>query len=70
MLENKKGEQRRSNILKATFRNNTIILMKCGIGKVNAAAGTVHPYLPARLCHQHQCMGGIDSCLKIMDAVR
>ena len=24
-----------------TIQNNTVILMKCGIGKVNAAAGTV-----------------------------
>lgn len=54
-----------------TIRNNTVVLMKCGIGKVNAAAGTVE--LIRRF--QPQCIistgvaGGIDSCLKVMDVV-
>ena len=29
------------NVVKGTIKNNTIILMQCGIGKVNAAAGAV-----------------------------
>ena len=33
--------------------------MKCGIGKVNAAAGTVELIPPStRLCHQHRCSRG------------
>ena len=54
-----------------TIQNNTIILMKCGIGKVNAAAGTVELI---RNFHP-DCIistgvaGGIDNCLKVMDVV-
>ena len=50
---------------------NTLILMQCGIGKVNAAAGAVE--LISRF--QPDCIvstgvaGGIDSCLKVMDVV-
>ena len=29
------------NYIEGTIKNNTIILMQCGIGKVNAAAGAV-----------------------------
>ena len=50
---------------------NTLILMQCGIGKVNAAAGAVE-----LISHfQPDCIvstgvaGGIDSCLKVMDVV-
>lgn len=51
--------------------NNEIILSQCGIGKVNAAIGTM------RLIHDHQpdCIistglaGGIDGSLKVMDIV-
>jgi len=54
-----------------TIQNNTVILMKCGIGKVNAAAGTVELI---RNFHP-DCIistgvaGGIDSGLKVMDVV-
>ena len=54
-----------------TIQNNTIILMKCGIGKVNAAAGTVELI---RNFHP-DCIistgvaGGIDNHLKVMDVV-
>lgn len=50
---------------------NTLILMQCGIGKVNAAAGAVE--LISRF--QPDCListgvaGGIDGCLKVMDVV-
>lgn len=54
-----------------TIKNNTIILMQCGIGKVNAAAGSVELI---RNFHP-DCIistgvaGGIDTCLKVMDVV-
>ena len=54
-----------------TIQNNTVILMKCGIGKVNAAAGTVELI---RNFHP-DCIistgvaGGRDSGLKVMDVV-
>ena len=50
---------------------NTLVLMQCGIGKVNAAAGAVE--LISRF--QPDCIistgvaGGIDACLKVMDVV-
>ena len=50
---------------------NTLVLMRCGIGKVNAAAGAVE--LISRF--QPDCIistgvaGGIDACLKVMDVV-
>ena len=50
---------------------NTLILMQCGIGKVNAAAGAVE--LINRF--DPDCVistgvaGGIDNCLKVMDVV-
>ena len=57
LLENKKEyTEGPFQYTEGSIRNNTIILMKCGIGKVNAAAGTVELlYLPTRLCHQHRC---------------
>ena len=51
--------------------DNTMILMQCGIGKVNAAAGTVELI---RNFHP-DCVistgvaGGIDTCLNVMDVV-
>lgn len=43
LLENKKEyTEGPFQYTEGSIRNNTIILMKCGIGKVNAAAGTVH----------------------------
>lgn len=53
------------------IKNNTVILMKCGIGKVNAAAGAVEMIRT----FQPDCIistgvaGGIDNCLKVMDVV-
>ena len=53
------------------IKNNTVILTKCGIGKVNAAAGSVELIRT----FQPDCIistgvaGGIDKCLKVMDVV-
>ena len=53
------------------IKNNTVILTKCGIGKVNAAAGAVELIRT----FQPDCIistgvaGGIDKCLKVMDVV-
>lgn len=50
---------------------NTLILMQCGIGKVNAAAGAVELIIR----FDPDCListgvaGGIDTCLRIMDVV-
>ena len=54
-----------------TIKNNTIILMQCGIGKVNAAAGAVemiHNFAPDCIISTGVA-GGIDSCLNVMDVV-
>ena len=56
---------------KGTIRRNDVILTQCGIGKVNAAAGTVEMIRNFR----PDCIistgvaGGIDSCLNVMDVV-
>ena len=54
-----------------TIKNNTIILMQCGIGKVNAAAGAVEMirnFAPDCIISTGVA-GGIDSCLNEMDVV-
>lgn len=72
LLENKK--EYTEGIYEYTegkVKNNTVILTKCGIGKVNAAAGAVELIRT----FQPDCIistgvaGGIDKCLKIMDVV-
>lgn len=72
LLENKKEyEEGPFHYTEGKIKSNTIILMKCGIGKVNAAAGTVELIRT----FQPDCIistgvaGGIDSCLKVMDVV-
>ncbi|WP_418794725.1 5'-methylthioadenosine/adenosylhomocysteine nucleosidase [Phocaeicola coprophilus] len=53
------------------IKNNTIILMQCGIGKVNAAAGAVEMirnFAPDCIISTGVA-GGIDSCLNVMDVV-
>ena len=50
---------------------NTLILMQCGIGKVNAAVGTtslIRRYEPDCIISTG-CAGGIDECLNVMDVV-
>ena len=54
-----------------TIKNNTIILMQCGIGKVNAAAGAVEMirnFAPDCIISTGVA-GVIDSCLNVMDVV-
>lgn len=57
--------------IEGNIQDNEIVLMQCGIGKVNAAAGTVELI---RNFHP-DCIistgvaGGIDTCLKVMDVV-
>lgn len=57
--------------IEGTIRKNTVILIQCGIGKVNAAAGSVELIRN----FQPDCIistgvaGGIDTCLKVMDVV-
>ena len=72
LLENKK--EYTEGIYECTegaIKNNTIILTKCGIGKVNAAVGAVELIRT----FQPDCIistgvaGGIDKCLKVMDVV-
>lgn len=72
LLDNKKDfTEGPFQYTEGTIRSNTIILTKCGIGKVNAAAGTVEMI---RTFHP-DCIistgvaGGIDSCLNVMDVV-
>lgn len=50
---------------------NTLILMQCGIGKVNAAVGAtslIRRYEPDCVVSTG-CAGGIDECLNVMDVV-
>ena len=57
--------------IEGKINNNTIILMKCGIGKVNAASGTtdiIHKFSPDCIISTGVA-GGIDKCLKVMDVV-
>ncbi|MBP3757277.1 MAG: 5'-methylthioadenosine/adenosylhomocysteine nucleosidase [Prevotella sp.] len=54
-----------------TVGANTLILMQCGIGKVNAAVGTttlIRRYTPDCVISTG-CAGGIDESLNIMDVV-
>lgn len=59
------------NFTEGEAGGNTLVLMQCGIGKVNAAAGAVE--LISRF--GPDCIvstgvaGGIDPCLKVMDVV-
>ena len=72
LLENKKEyAEGIYEYTEGTIKNNTIILTKCGIGKVNAAVGAVELIRT----FQPDCIistgvaGGIDKCLKVMDVV-
>lgn len=50
---------------------NTLILLQCGIGKVNAAVGTatlIRRYAPDCIISTG-CAGGIDASLQVMDVV-
>ena len=72
LLENKKEyTEGIYEYTEGAIKNNTIILTKCGIGKVNAAVGAVELIRT----FQPDCIistgvaGGIDKCLKVMDVV-
>ena len=72
LLENKKEyAEGIYEYTEGTIKHNTIILTKCGIGKVNAAVGAVELIRT----FQPDCIistgvaGGIDKCLKVMDVV-
>ena len=72
LLENKKEyAEGIYEYTEGTIKNTTIILTKCGIGKVNAAVGAVELIRT----FQPDCIistgvaGGIDKCLKVMDVV-
>ncbi len=54
-----------------TLGKNTLILLQCGIGKVNAAVGTtvlIRRYAPDCVISTG-CAGGIDASLRVMDVV-
>ena len=72
LLENKKEyTEGIYEYTEGNIKNNTVILTKCGIGKVNAAVGAVELIRT----FQPDCIistgvaGGIDKCLKVMDVV-
>lgn len=72
LLENKKEyTEGIYEYTEGNIKNNTAILTKCGIGKVNAAVGAVELIRT----FQPDCIistgvaGGIDKCLKVMDVV-
>ena len=57
--------------IEGTINNNDVVLMQCGIGKVNAAAGAVElirNFAPDCVISTGVA-GGIDTCLKVMDVV-
>ena len=57
--------------LTGTLGRNQIVLLQCGIGKVNAAVGTatlIRRYAPDCIISTG-CAGGIDESLKVMDVV-
>ena len=59
------------NYIEGKIRNNSVILMQCGIGKVNAAAGTVElirNFAPDCIISTGVA-GGIDTYLNVMDVV-
>ncbi len=71
MLTNMKEEHELFDYVIGDLGRNTIILSKCGIGKVNAAVGTseiIRRYKPDAVVSTG-CAGGIDKCLNVMDVV-
>ena len=57
--------------IEGRIKENTVVLMQCGIGKVNAAAGSVeliNNFHPDCIISTGVA-GGIDTCLKVMDVV-
>lgn len=71
-LTDKREETKgRHSYIVGRMGENELVLMQCGIGKVNAAAGTVdliRDYAP-RCVVSTGVAGGIDACLHVMDVV-
>lgn len=71
LTETKESNKGPFRYMEGEINNNKIVLMQCGIGKVNAAAGAVEMINN----FQPDCIistgvaGGIDDCLKVMDVV-
>ena len=72
LLENKETQQINDfSYLHGTMGEHQIILLQCGIGKVNATIGTVElirNYNPSYIISTGVA-GGIDTCLSAMDVV-
>ena len=72
LIENKTTTQINNfSYLHGTMGNHQIILMQCGIGKVNATIGTtelIRNYAPQYIISTGVA-GGIDECLGVMDVV-
>lgn len=72
LLENKKEYTEGAfQYTEGNIKSNTLILMKSGIGKVNAAIGAmelIRNFQPDCIISTGVA-GGIDSCLKVMDVV-
>lgn len=72
LLTDKAEEDKgRHRYITGELDGNSLVLMKCGIGKVNAAAGTVdliRDYAPDCIISTGVA-GGIDTCLGVMDVV-
>ena len=72
LLENKHTKQISNfSYLHGTMGTHDVILLQCGIGKVNATIGTVElikNYSPSCIISTGVA-GGIDACLSIMDVV-
>ena len=65
LTEIKESSKGPFSYIEGKINSNEIVLMQCGIGKVNAAAGTVEMINN----FQPDCIISIDTCLKIMDVV-
>lgn len=72
LLENSQMEQdNHLSFVKGKIKQNEIVLMQCGIGKVNAAIGAVemiHRYQP-QLIVSSGCAGAADTALNPKDVV-
>lgn len=72
LLTDRKEETKgRHTYTVGALNGNELLLMKCGIGKVNAATGTtdfIRDYAPDCIISTGVA-GGIDTCLGIMDVV-
>ena len=72
LLDNKHTQQINNfSYLHGTMGTHDVVLLQCGIGKVNATIGTVElikNYTPSCIISTGVA-GGIDTCLSVMDVV-